>query len=197
MPYFVSPSLCSCRLNSHHTVWVFLYMCTCVTDRDLESGCLVCNGSRKRPDVTCQRSTTRMTASSTHGRGAMVVGWLASGLVTCRQLQARDGDKSKLRDKGILKAVLNIIDVIAHRLLGMDVWEQADIDRTPDGTKNGRCWSGANPSANATLAIPMTVCRAGAAKSEVSLYTYISKSAGKATDKFMMPVLCFFVRLQQ
>ena len=61
------------------------------------------------------------------------------------------------------------------------------------GTKNDRCWSGANSSANATLAIPMTVCRAGAAKSEVSLYTCISKPAGKATDKFIMPVLCFNV----
>ena len=86
----------------------------------------------------------------------MVVGWLASGPVTC-QLQARDGDKSKLRDKGILKAVVNITDVIAHKLLGMDVWEQADIDRTMVETKNDRRWSGANPSANATLAIPMTV----------------------------------------
>ena len=47
----------------------------------------------------------------------MLVGWLASGPVTCRQPQTRDGDKSKLRDKGILKAVLNIIDVIAHKLL--------------------------------------------------------------------------------
>ena len=30
-------------------------------------------------------------------------------------------------------------------------------------------------------------------KSEVSLYSYISKSAGKAKDKFMMPMLCFNV----
>ena len=39
----------------------------------------------------------------------------------------------------------------------------------------------------------MTVCRAGAAKSEVRLYTYISKLTGKPKDKFMMPVLCFNV----
>ena len=99
---------------------------------------------KKNPDVTCQRSTTRMTTSSTHGSGTLDVGWLASGHVTCWQLQTVDGDKSKLRDKGILKAVPNI-DVIAHKLLGMDVWEQAEIDRTmvktPDGTKNDRCWS--------------------------------------------------------
>ena len=70
---------------------------------------------------------------------------LAAGPLTCRQragtsyraavpsgvstgiymvLEMRDGDKSKLRDKGILKAVLNIIDVITYyKLLGMDVWE--------------------------------------------------------------------------
>ena len=65
VPYSVNPSLCSSGLNSHHTVCVILYMCTCVTDRDLESGCLVCDGSRKGPDVTCQRSTPRMTTSST------------------------------------------------------------------------------------------------------------------------------------
>ena len=59
--------------------------------------------------------------------------------------------------------------------------------------ENERCWSRANSSVNATLAISMTVCRAGAAENEVFPYTYISKSVGKATDKFMMPVLCFNV----
>ena len=39
----------------------------------------------------------------------MDVGWLASGPLSCQQLEMRDGDKSKLRDKGILKAVLNTI----------------------------------------------------------------------------------------
>ena len=72
--------------------------------------------------------------------------------MTCQQSQTRDGDKSKLRDKGILKAVLIIIDVIAHKLLVMDVWEQAEIDKTmvetPCGTNNERSWSGANSSAN-------------------------------------------------
>ena len=72
----------------------------------------------KGHDVTCQRSTTRMMLSSTHGCGAMDVGWLASGLVTCRQPQMRDGDESKLRHKGIRKAVLNVIDVIAHNSAG-------------------------------------------------------------------------------
>ena len=133
------------------------------------------------------------TTSSTHGSGAMDVGWLASGPMTCRQSQLRDGDKSKLWDKGVLKAVLNIVDVIAHELLGMDVWEQAEIDRTMvetlDGAKNDRCWYRANSSANAALAISMTVSRAGAAENEV--FPHISTLTSKPTDKFMMPVSSF------
>ena len=101
--------------------------------------------------------------------------------------------RAKLRDEGILKAVANIIDIIAHKLLGMDVWEQSEIDKllveTLEGSKYEWCWFRANFSANVTLAKSTTVCRAGAAKSEVRLYTYISK----LTDKFMMPVLCFNV----
>ena len=43
-------------------------------------------------------------------------------------LEVRDGDKSKLRDKGILKAVVSILDIIALKLLGMNVWEPPEID---------------------------------------------------------------------
>ena len=58
----------------------------------------------------------------------MLVGWRRDPM-TCRQLQIRDGDTSKLRDKGILRTVLNIIDIIAYKLLGMDVWEQTSTGR--------------------------------------------------------------------
>ena len=68
----------------------------------------------------------------------MDVGWLALGPSTCHQLEMRDGDQGELRDKGILEAVLNIIDVFAHKLLGMDVWEQTEIDRTMLETLDGK-----------------------------------------------------------
>ena len=140
--------------------------------------------------MACVGTADVPAASGTSDRAA-VPSRVASGIY--KVLEMRDGDKSKHRDNGILKAVINIIDIIAHRLLGMDVWEQPEIDKllveTLDGTKNEWCRSRANFSANATLAISTTVCRAGAAKSEVRHYLYISKP----TDKFMMPVLCFNV----
>ena len=79
-------------------------------------------------------------------------------------LQMRDGDRSKLL---VVKVVIDIIDIIARKLVGRNVGEQADTDKlmveTLDGTKNEWRWSKAKISPNATLATSMTVCRAGAA----------------------------------
>eukprot|EP00933_Yihiella_yeosuensis_P013557 TRINITY_DN12502_c1_g4_i1.p1 TRINITY_DN12502_c1_g4~~TRINITY_DN12502_c1_g4_i1.p1 ORF type:complete len:922 (+),score=248.09 TRINITY_DN12502_c1_g4_i1:78-2843(+) len=112
-------------------------------------------------------------------------------------LELRDGDKSRLLGKGVLKAVDNINSIIAPKLLGMDVTDQKGIDKlmveTLDGSKNEWGWSKSNLGANAILAVSMAVCRAGAAHSSQPLYQYIAKLAGKPTDKFVMPVPSFNV----
>ena len=59
--------------------------------------------------------------------------------------------------------------------------------KTLDGGKKEWGWPKAKLGANATLAISMAVCRAGAAASEVPLYLCISKLEGKPTDKCVMP----------
>merc|ERR1712160_196156 len=55
-------------------------------------------------------------------------------------LELRDDDKSRLLGKGVLKAVQNVNDVIAPRLIGMEVTRQKEIDelmvQTIDGTQN-------------------------------------------------------------
>merc|ERR1719437_210772 len=55
-------------------------------------------------------------------------------------LELRDGDKKRLLGKGELKAVSNVNDKIAPKLIGMDVTQQKDIDKlmveTIDGTQN-------------------------------------------------------------
>jgi len=107
-------------------------------------------------------------------------------------LELRDGDKGRLLGKGVLKAVSNVNDIIAPRLIGMDVTDQKGIDMAMveelDGSKNEWGWSKAKLGANAILAVSMAACRAGAAASEMPLYQYIAKIAGKPTDKFVMPV---------
>jgi len=112
-------------------------------------------------------------------------------------LELRDGDKSRLLGKGVLKAVANINELIAPKLIGMDVTNQAAIDKMMveqlDGTKNEWGWSKSKLGANAILAVSMAVCRAGAAANEMPLYQYIAKLSGKPTDKFVMPVPSFNV----
>merc|ERR1719321_2067386 len=112
-------------------------------------------------------------------------------------LELRDADKKRLLGKGCLKACANVNDIIAPALIGMDVTEQEKIDKlmveTIDGTKNEWGWSKSKLGANAILAVSMAVCRAGAAASDMPLYQYIAKIAGKPMDRFVMPVPCFNV----
>jgi len=112
-------------------------------------------------------------------------------------LELRDGDKSRLLGKGVLKAVANINDIIGPKLVGMDVTQQKQIDelmvQTLDGTTNEWGWCKSKLGANAILAVSMAVCRAGAAASEMPLYQYIAKLGGKPTDRFVMPVPCLNV----
>uniref|UniRef100_A0A7S1RUP6 Phosphoglycerate kinase n=1 Tax=Alexandrium catenella TaxID=2925 RepID=A0A7S1RUP6_ALECA len=112
-------------------------------------------------------------------------------------LELRDNDKNRLLGKGVLTAVKNVNELIAPKLIGMDVTEQTKIDKVMveelDGSKNEWGWSKAKLGANAILAVSMAVCRAGAAASEVPLYQYIAQLSGKPTDKFVMPVPSFNV----
>merc|ERR1711988_440252 len=82
-------------------------------------------------------------------------------------LEMRDDDKGRLLGKGVLKAVANVNDVIAPKLVGMDPREQTKIDNLMvqelDGTQNEWGWCKKKVGANAILAVSMAVCRAGAA----------------------------------
>merc|ERR1719326_2006753 len=107
-------------------------------------------------------------------------------------LELRDGDKGRLLGKGVLKAVSNVNNIIAPKLIGLDVTKQVQIDKLMveqlDGTQNEWGWSKSKLGANAILAVSMAVCRAGAAASRMPLYKYIARLSGKPTDTFVMPV---------
>jgi len=112
-------------------------------------------------------------------------------------LELRDGDKSRVMGKGVLKAVDNVNTLIAPKLIGKDVRNQKELDALMveiiDGSTNEWGWSKAKLGANAILAVSMAVCRAGAAASQVTLYEYIAKLSGQPTDKFVMPCPSFNV----
>ena len=96
-------------------------------------------------------------------------------------LELRDGDKKRYGGKGVLKAVDNINNIIAPKLIGMSALEQMSIDHAMlalDGTKTK-----SNLGANAILGVSLAVAKAAAAYLDVPLYRYIG-----GTNTYVMPV---------
>ena len=102
-------------------------------------------------------------------------------------VELRDGDKSRYGGKGVLKAVRNVNEVIAAKLIGMDPSRQGEIDRLMielDGTPNkGKL------GANAILGVSMAVARAAAVAAEVPLYKYLGGKEAKRLPVPMMNIL--------
>lgn len=85
--------------------------------------------------------------------------------------ELRDGDKNRYGGKGVLKAVQNVRDAIAPKLLDMDVLNQELLDQTMiniDGSPNK-----ANLGANAILAVSLAAAKAGAEALQLPLYRYL------------------------
>ena len=125
-----------------------------------------------------------ITEEGTNGV-AMVPSGASTGSFEATEL--RDGDKSRYLGKGVLKAVENVNKIIAKELEGMNVFEQAEIDKKLieiDGTENkGKL------GANATLGVSLAVAKAAANSLGMSLYKYIGGVNAKTLPVPMMNIL--------
>ncbi|MGZ5054953.1 MAG: phosphopyruvate hydratase [Methylobacter sp.] len=96
-------------------------------------------------------------------------------------IELRDNDKGRYLGKGVLTAVNNVNTESRAAVVGMDVADQAAIDKKMialDGTDNkGRL------GANAILAVSMAAAHAAAKEAGVPLYRHLNTSG-----KFVMPV---------
>ena len=102
-------------------------------------------------------------------------------------LELRDGDKKRYGGKGVLQAVGHINREIAEALVGMDVLDQAALDRAMlelDGTPNKK-----KLGANAILAVSMAALHAGAECVDLPLYRYIGGVNAKRLPVPMMNII--------
>jgi len=118
--------------------------------------------------------------------GAVVSASVPSGASTGENeaVELRDGDARRFRGLGVLKAVANVNEIIAPRVIDLDPTRQAEIDRLMielDGTPNkGRL------GANAILGVSMAVARAGAVAAGLPLYAYLG---GPTATRLPVPML--------
>lgn len=101
-------------------------------------------------------------------------------------VELRDGDKSRYKGKGVLKAVSNVNKVIAQNIVGSNFESQKELDEKLielDGTPNK-----ANLGANAILGVSMAFAKASASLKGIPLYRYLSEN-----EKYVLPVPCMNV----
>jgi enolase len=102
-------------------------------------------------------------------------------------VELRDGDKKRYMGKGVLKAVENVNEIIAPKLIGMDAANQTAIDRIMidlDGTDNK-----GSLGANAILGVSMACARASADVVGLPLYQYLGGVNAKTLPVPMMNIL--------
>ena len=105
-------------------------------------------------------------------------------------VELRDGDKKRYLGKGVLKAVQNVNEVIAKKIINKEVElsleGQKEIDNLLidiDGTKNkGKL------GANAILGVSLALARAISNASHVPLYKFLTQYSIRDTQFFLLPV---------
>jgi enolase len=98
--------------------------------------------------------------------------------------EMRDGGH-RYGGKGVLKAIRNVNEIIAPKLVGMDCVNQKEIDEAMiklDGT-DGKY----NLGSNGIVGVSMAVCRAGAKAKSLELYEYIAELFGNNNLKIPQP----------
>ncbi|MBI3941194.1 MAG: phosphopyruvate hydratase [Acidobacteria bacterium] len=102
-------------------------------------------------------------------------------------LELRDGDPKRYLGRGVLKAVANVNQEIAPRMLGQNASRQQEIDKLLldlDGTPNK-----AKLGANAILGVSLACARAAAAHYRLPLYRYVGGAAAVTLPVPMMNIL--------
>ncbi len=129
--------------------------------------------SRGNPTI----STEVLLESEVVGK-AMVPSGASTG--AHEALELRDNDATRYLGRGVLKAIENVNDIIAPKIIGLNATAQEEIDNimleldgSPSKEKLG---------ANAILSVSMALAIASARALEKPLYSYLSPA-----DKFTLP----------
>ncbi len=116
---------------------------------------------------------------------ASVPSGLSTGTHEVQEL--RDGNPARYQGKGVQKAVAHVEGEIQRALVGKEATDQESIDAALcalDGTERKE-----RLGANALLGVSLAVARAAAKATDLPLYAYLRRLAGRPTDgSWILPV---------
>jgi enolase len=139
-------------------------------------------------EIIDSRGNPTVEVEVTLDSGAVGIAAVPSGASTGAReaIELRDNE-DRYMGKGVRKAVSNVIDVLAPRLLGVESTDQVYVDSLlieADGSDNKE-----NLGANAILGVSLAVCKASAEESGLPLYRYIGGTNAKTLPVPMMNIL--------
>ena len=132
------------------------------------------------------RGNPTIQVEVTTANGAKGIASVPSGASTgsFEAVELRDGDKSNYLGKSVEKAVKNVNDKIAKKVIGINVFEQRKIDEEMiklDDTPNK-----SNLGANSILGVSLAVAKAAANELGIELYRYIG---GVQANELPIPMM--------
>jgi len=145
--------------------------------------------SVKAREILDSRGNPTIEAEVVLANGTVSIASVPSGASTGKYeaVELRDGDKSRYRGLGVLKAVEHVNNEVASAIAGMSALDQPAIDQRLielDGTANK-----ARLGANAILATSLAVARAAAGFRGVPLYRYLGGARAKQLPVPMLNIL--------
>ena len=102
-------------------------------------------------------------------------------------VELRDGDADRYLGKGVRTAVANVTETIAEEVVGMDAFDQVDVDRVMidlDGTNNK-----SKLGANAILGVSLATARAAALEAGLPLFRYLGGPLANVLPVPLMNIL--------
>ncbi|MFC1613384.1 phosphopyruvate hydratase [Patescibacteria group bacterium] len=139
--------------------------------------------SRGTPTVEVELVSGKNVASASVPSGA------STG--TYEAVELRDGDENRYNGKGVFKAVKNVNEIIAKKIVGENISSQKKLDKLLielDGAENK-----SNLGANAILGVSLAFAKAMAKKKNIELYEYFGSLDKKGEIKFNLPTPSFNV----
>lgn len=134
----------------------------------------------KAREILDSRGNPTIETTIWSDQGYAAVAAIPSGASTGKfeAVELRDNDPSRYKGQGVLKAVSNVNDIIAPKLIGMDPTYQTQVDKVLvelDGTENK-----SKLGANAILSVSQAVCELGALVLGRNVFSYLAEKYGMA-----------------
>lgn len=130
--------------------------------------------------------TTVVLENGATGKAACPSG---TSVGTYEAISLKDNDQNRYHGLGVLKAVDNIKNLIAPKIIGMEGEKQSEIDRAMielDGTENK-----SKLGANALLSVSMAVAKASTQSANLPLFLYLREFVKKDNNNLKIPTPAF------